>query len=238
MVKSVPEMASGQVDPGVVVLGLAARLVRVLVAIREELDAACVEGRLHRGAAGALAPLLAKDVTAVRLQVLGLGTVGELHALGGAAVVERELLAAVPVRVVEAGSAPAAAPLVVVVPHDLGPGLGVTGAVDLVHGKGLARGVVLQAVVGADAGLAAKLLGGVLVRLGRAVVGLGGSDLQAHALVEEEVPVVPEVPGQVGLEAIHLVEGDHVALVEARIPGPGILLGDGGPGQQEREGQR
>ena len=80
-----------------------------------------------------------------------------------------------------------------------------------------------------------------LVDLGRAVVGLGGADLQLHPLVEEEVPVVPELLGQEGLELVDVVEADGVAFLEGRDGGAGVLglLGRGalGPtGPQRAQG--
>jgi hypothetical protein len=146
-VKSVPEIASVRcavemrhaaqgrhVDPGVVVARLAPRLVAVLVAVGEQLDPARVEGRHHLGAEGALALLSAEEVASLLFEEFGLDPMGELHALAGALVVEGKLLAAVPVRVVEARQ-PVAAPGLEI-PHQLDAGLRVLLAVDLLDREG------------------------------------------------------------------------------------------------------
>ena len=93
------------------------------------------KGAVHLDAEGALALLAAEEVAALLLQVLGLDAMRELDALAGALVVERQLLAAVPVGVEEAGAWPSPPPALEV-PHDLDAGLGIALAVDLSIGKG------------------------------------------------------------------------------------------------------
>ena len=104
-------------------------------------------------------------------------------------------------------------------------GLGIALAVDLFHGEGLSRDVVLEAVIGADARLAPVLLGGGLVHVAGAVVGLGGTDLELHALVEEEVAVSPEFLREVRLDLVELLVGDDIAFLEGRlVAGIGAFL--------------
>jgi hypothetical protein len=227
------------VDPGVVVLRVVARVVRRLVAIGDQHDAAGVEGRVDLHAEGVLALLAAEDVAVVAVEVLLLDAVGELHGLRGALVVEWKLLSAVPVGVEEAGVGAVSIPLIVEVPHPLDAGLRIALAVDRFPGEGHAGDVVLEAPVGADARLAAEALTGILELLRLAVVG-GGPDLELHALVEEEVPVVPECRRQEGLELLDLVHGDDVAFLELRHQGAGVLglLGEGRSRQQQRGQKR
>ena len=77
------------------------------------------------------------------------------------------------------------------------------------------------------AGLAAKALCGFFVLRSRTVVGLSRTDLELHALVEEEVAVVPELLRQEWLQLLDVVEGDHVPLLEAGDRRPGVLGGAG-----------
>ncbi len=57
----------------------------------------------------------------------------------------------------------------------------------------------------------------------RRIVGLGLADLELHSLVEEEIPIVPELVWQEGLELVYVVEGDDVARLEGGGAGPRIL---------------
>jgi hypothetical protein len=124
-------------------------------------------------------------------------------------------------------------PAVVEVPDDLEPRLRVSLAVDLVHGERLPRGVVLEAAVGSETGLATISLGGFLVdRRGR-VVAEWRTDLQLHAFVEDEVAVRPELGRQVGAEPLHPIVGDYLALMDAA--GDHVLLRDGRSHQQKTE---
>ena len=89
------------VHPGVVVLRGRLRAERRLVAVGHQHDAARVEGRVHRGARGLVALLVAEHV-ALGVRELRLGAEREPVAVAGALVVEGQLFAAVPVGVVEA----------------------------------------------------------------------------------------------------------------------------------------
>ena len=222
------------VDPRVVVLGLRGLVVRVLVAVGHDEDAARVERRVHLDAERAL-PLLAAEEVAAVLQVLRLGAVRHLDGLRGAFVVERELLAAIPVRVVVPGLRAVALPLVVEVPDDLVAGLRIALAVDLVHRERLTGGVAGEARAGTDLRLARVRRRRVLVRVGRRVVAEERTDLELHALVEEEVAVRPELGRKERLQAVDLVDADHVAFLEGGRRRTGVLLGAGRKGKREAE---
>jgi hypothetical protein len=212
------------VHPGVVVLGVRGGPVGGLVAIGEQRDAAGLEGSVHLGAARDVAPFLAEHV-AVVLVVLGLRAEGERDALGPSLVVEGQLLAAIPVGVVEAGLAAVSLPTAYEVPGQLGARLGVSRAVDLLHEEGLPRAVVDQAVLGPELRLPEEALRGVAIHLGGFVVPVGRTDLEAHALVEEEVAIRPELRRQVGLQLLDLIERDEIAFLEGGHAGSGIFLG-------------
>jgi hypothetical protein len=221
------------VDPGVVVAGLRGRLLVRLVAVGEQRDAARVEGGLHLGAEGPR-PLLAAEEVPALATVLVLEAARELHALARPLVVKGKLLATVPVRVEEVGLTVAV--LGHEVPHDLRAGARIPAAVDLLDREGLTGGVVLEAVVGAEAGLAPVVLARGEVLPGRRVVPVEGSDLELHALVEEEVPVRPELLRQIGLDLLQVLPADHVAGLEGRGRDGGVLRG--ASRMQRQRGQR
>src|SRR4029434_5477463 len=122
-----------------------------------------------------------------------------------ALVVERELFAAVPIGVVVGGLGAVALPLVVEVPDDLGAGLRVALAVDLVHREGLARREVLEAGLRTDLRLAGELRGGAGVGIRRRVVAEEGPDLELHPFVDEEVPRRAALRREEGLQALDLL---------------------------------
>src|SRR5262249_25942581 len=101
--------------------------------------------------------------------------------------------------------------------------------------EGLAGGVVGEAVLGADLRLARELRGRRLVGVGRRVVAVEGTDLELHALVEEEVAVRPELRRKERLQAGDLVDRDDVAFLEGRRRGRGVLRRGGGKREAETE---
>jgi hypothetical protein len=129
-----------------------------------------------------------------------------------------------------------AGPAIVEVPHDLDGGLGIRAAVDLVHRERLAGDVALEASVGPETGLAGEAPRGLLILRRRGVIALEGTDLEAHPLIEEEVPVVPELRRQIGPQRHDLLETDQVALPRARSRTARILP-RGGPERSRPQAQ-
>ena len=180
------------------------------------------------------------EIASVRcaVEVRRLGAVRELHAPARSLVVERQLFAAIPVRVVEARDRARRRPAVVEVPDELGAGVGIGLAVDLVDRERLPGGVALERTVGAELRLSGELRGGFGVDGRRRVVRVEGTDLELHPLEEEEVAIRPDFLGEEGFEFFESVEGNHVARFERR-SGCAAVIGcvrAGNNGGEEKRG--
>jgi hypothetical protein len=116
--------------PWVVVLGLRGRLLGILVPVAHQENAAGVERRVDFDAEGVHALLTAEQIAGLLLDQLGLHAVRHHDRLRGALVVERQLFAAIPVRVEVVRVGAVAVPLIGEVPDVLDAGLGIALAVD------------------------------------------------------------------------------------------------------------